>query len=215
MDDPFCPRTVIFFHNFLPPCSLYSLSTCAAHARGKQPTSAASVSGHTRHTRHSDRDGERHKDDPSSASTPPKKNKHQPSNTEDKKSACKARLWSALCWSPCELLFQKNELLLTRLFLLVFFSLKPLDIEFMKRLHDKVNVIPLIAKADTLTPEECQLFKKQVLDSRVYISGIVFRGREDRYHFMKYGARDGSSARLKFDSSNGDFQEQRRCLEML
>lgn len=32
----------------------------------------------------------------------------------------------------------------------------------MKRLHDKVNVIPLIAKADTLTPEECQLFKKQV-----------------------------------------------------
>lgn len=42
-------------------------------------------------------------------------------------------------------------------------SLKPLDIEFMKRLHDKVNVIPLIAKADTLTPEECQLFKKQVL----------------------------------------------------
>lgn len=42
------------------------------------------------------------------------------------------------------------------------FRLKPLDIEFMKRLHDKVNVIPLIAKADTLTPEECQLFKKQV-----------------------------------------------------
>lgn len=44
----------------------------------------------------------------------------------------------------------------------LLFSLKPLDIEFMKRLHDKVNVIPLIAKADTLTPEECQLFKKQV-----------------------------------------------------
>ncbi|XP_056273312.1 septin-7-like [Pseudoliparis swirei] len=38
-------------------------------------------------------------------------------------------------------------------------SLKPLDIEFMKRLHDKVNIIPLIAKADTLTPEECQLLK--------------------------------------------------------
>ncbi|KAI4898242.1 hypothetical protein NFI96_028741 [Prochilodus magdalenae] len=42
-------------------------------------------------------------------------------------------------------------------------DLKPLDIEFMKRLHDKVNVIPLIAKADTLTPEECQLFKKQIM----------------------------------------------------
>uniref|UniRef100_A0AAY5EBR1 Septin n=1 Tax=Electrophorus electricus TaxID=8005 RepID=A0AAY5EBR1_ELEEL len=42
-------------------------------------------------------------------------------------------------------------------------GLKPLDIEFMKRLHEKVNIIPLIAKADTLTPEECQHFKKQIM----------------------------------------------------
>uniref|UniRef100_A0A8C6GNN8 Septin n=1 Tax=Mus spicilegus TaxID=10103 RepID=A0A8C6GNN8_MUSSI len=42
-------------------------------------------------------------------------------------------------------------------------GLKPLDIEFMKRLHEKVNIIPLIAKADTLTPEECQQFKKQIM----------------------------------------------------
>uniref|UniRef100_A0A8C2WFL1 Septin n=1 Tax=Cyclopterus lumpus TaxID=8103 RepID=A0A8C2WFL1_CYCLU len=42
-------------------------------------------------------------------------------------------------------------------------GLKPLDIEFMKRLHEKVNVIPLIAKADTLTPEECHQFKKQIM----------------------------------------------------
>ncbi|XP_044540592.1 septin-7-like, partial [Gracilinanus agilis] len=41
-------------------------------------------------------------------------------------------------------------------------GLKPLDIEFMKHLHDKENVIPLIAKVDTLTPEECQQFKKQI-----------------------------------------------------
>ena len=41
-------------------------------------------------------------------------------------------------------------------------SLKPLDIEFMKHLHDKVNIIPLIAKADTMTPEECTKFKQQV-----------------------------------------------------
>uniref|UniRef100_A0A8C4Q4I9 Septin-7 n=1 Tax=Eptatretus burgeri TaxID=7764 RepID=A0A8C4Q4I9_EPTBU len=40
--------------------------------------------------------------------------------------------------------------------------LKPLDIEFMKRLHEKVNIIPLVAKADTLTPDECQFFKKQI-----------------------------------------------------
>uniref|UniRef100_A0A4W3JC98 Septin n=1 Tax=Callorhinchus milii TaxID=7868 RepID=A0A4W3JC98_CALMI len=42
-------------------------------------------------------------------------------------------------------------------------GLKPLDIEFMKRLHEKVNIIPLIAKADTLTPEECQQFKRQIM----------------------------------------------------
>ena len=42
-------------------------------------------------------------------------------------------------------------------------SLKPIDIEFMLNLHDKVNIIPIIAKADTLTPEECTQFKKNVL----------------------------------------------------
>lgn len=40
--------------------------------------------------------------------------------------------------------------------------LKPLDIEFMKRLHEKVNIIPLIAKSDTMTVEECVQFKHQV-----------------------------------------------------
>nr|XP_036871935.1 septin-7-like [Manis javanica] len=32
----------------------------------------------------------------------------------------------------------------------------------LKRLHEKVNIISLIAKADTLTREECQQFKKQI-----------------------------------------------------
>ncbi|KAG3283372.1 SEPT7-like, partial [Ictidomys tridecemlineatus] len=42
-------------------------------------------------------------------------------------------------------------------------GLKPLDIEFMKHLHEKVNIIPLIANADTLTLEECQQFQKQIM----------------------------------------------------
>ena len=46
--------------------------------------------------------------------------------------------------------------------------LKPLDVEFMKRLHDKVNIIPLIAKADTLTPDECREFKKTVSLNSLY-----------------------------------------------
>lgn len=45
-------------------------------------------------------------------------------------------------------------------------GLKPLDVEFMQRLHDKVNIIPVIAKADTMTPDECAHFKKQVSQRR-------------------------------------------------
>jgi septin 7 len=41
-------------------------------------------------------------------------------------------------------------------------SLKPLDIEVMRRLHTKVNLIPVIAKADTLTDEEIASFKQRV-----------------------------------------------------
>ena len=41
-------------------------------------------------------------------------------------------------------------------------SLKPIDIEFMRQLHTKVNLIPIIAKADTLTDEEIAEFKARV-----------------------------------------------------
>ncbi|CAH1232795.1 SEPT5 [Branchiostoma lanceolatum] len=38
-------------------------------------------------------------------------------------------------------------------------GLRPLDREFMKRLQDKVNIVPVIAKADTLTPAEVKKLK--------------------------------------------------------
>ena len=41
-------------------------------------------------------------------------------------------------------------------------SLKPLDIEVMKRLGSRVNLIPVIAKADTLTQHDLAIFKKRV-----------------------------------------------------
>ena len=41
-------------------------------------------------------------------------------------------------------------------------SLKPLDIEVMRRLHTKVNLIPVIAKSDTLTDDEIVSFKARV-----------------------------------------------------
>lgn len=43
-------------------------------------------------------------------------------------------------------------------------SLKPLDIEIMKRLSTRVNLIPVIAKSDTLSPAELDLFKSRIRD---------------------------------------------------
>ncbi|KAJ7183280.1 cell division control/GTP binding protein [Mycena filopes] len=42
-------------------------------------------------------------------------------------------------------------------------SLKQIDIEFMRRLHHRVNLIPVIAKADTMTDEEITDFKARIL----------------------------------------------------
>ncbi|KAK2816936.1 hypothetical protein Q5P01_025127 [Channa striata] len=52
-------------------------------------------------------------------------------------------------------------------------SLRQLDIEFMKRLSHSVNIIPVIAKADTMTAEERQEFKQRVR-KELEMSGIEF-----------------------------------------
>lgn len=36
-----------------------------------------------------------------------------------------------------------------------------LDVEFMQRLHVKVNIIPIISKADTVTPDKVAQYKKK------------------------------------------------------
>jgi cell division control protein 12 len=41
-------------------------------------------------------------------------------------------------------------------------TLKPLDIEIMKRLGTRVNLIPVVAKADTLTQNDLFVFKQRV-----------------------------------------------------
>uniref|UniRef100_A0A2K5RFN0 Septin-2 n=1 Tax=Cebus imitator TaxID=2715852 RepID=A0A2K5RFN0_CEBIM len=43
-------------------------------------------------------------------------------------------------------------------------GLKPLDVAFMKAIHNKVNIVPVIAKADTLTLKERERLKKRILD---------------------------------------------------
>lgn len=49
-------------------------------------------------------------------------------------------------------------------------TLKPLDIEVMKRLSSRVNLIPVIAKADTLSPADLARFKHRVCSCRSLIA---------------------------------------------
>ncbi|KEY70917.1 hypothetical protein S7711_00759 [Stachybotrys chartarum IBT 7711] len=55
-------------------------------------------------------------------------------------------------------------------------SLKPLDIEVMRRLHTKVNLIPVIAKSDTLTDEEIISFKARILADIKHHGIQIFEG---------------------------------------
>ncbi|KAK9766070.1 cell division control protein [Basidiobolus ranarum] len=47
-------------------------------------------------------------------------------------------------------------------------SLKPIDILVLKKLTEVVNVVPVIAKSDSLTPEERQAFKQRIKEEFVH-----------------------------------------------
>ncbi len=44
----------------------------------------------------------------------------------------------------------------------MFYSLKPIDIVVLKKLSDVVNVVPVIAKSDSLTLDERMAFKERI-----------------------------------------------------
>ena len=51
--------------------------------------------------------------------------------------------------------------------------LRELDIELMRRLSPRVNVIPVIGKSDTLTPSELVAFKKRVRCSFISLLRVL------------------------------------------
>lgn len=55
----------------------------------------------------------------------------------------------------------------------VKYRLKPLDIEIMKRLGTRVNLIPVIAKADTLTQNDLYAFKSRVRGNRTTLINYI------------------------------------------
>ena len=69
---------------------------------------------------------------------------------------------------------------LSLILLSVFVScrLRPIDVEFMKRLDKCVNIVPVIAKADTLTIEEREAFRRRV-------SNATFSERPNEWHLKQ------------------------------
>jgi cell division control protein 11 len=61
--------------------------------------------------------------------------------------------------------------------------LRELDIELMKRLSPRVNVIPVIGKADSLTPAELAESKKLVMEDiehyRILVYDFLYDVEED------------------------------------
>ena len=56
-----------------------------------------------------------------------------------------------------------------------------MDIELMRRLSPRVNVIPVIGKADSLTPSELRGFKKRVC----YLRSPFFN--HSQVYWLDYG----------------------------
>lgn len=54
-------------------------------------------------------------------------------------------------------------------------SLRAIDIDTMKQLHKKVNLVPVIAKSDTLTHEEVRAFKERIIADIEYQQIDIFR----------------------------------------
>ena len=53
-------------------------------------------------------------------------------------------------------------------------SLRELDIELMRRLSPRVNVIPVVGKSDTLTPAELAAFKRRIMEDIEYYNIPVY-----------------------------------------
>ncbi|RUS19718.1 Septin-domain-containing protein [Endogone sp. FLAS-F59071] len=81
----------------------------------------------------------------------------------------------------------RNKMVDNRIHACIYFiqptghALKPLDIEFMRRLHTRVNLIPVIAKSDTLTEDEIRDFKARILDDITYHKIQIYQAPQYEY----------------------------------
>lgn len=53
-----------------------------------------------------------------------------------------------------------------------------MDVEFMKALHQRVNIVPILAKADTLTPPEVERKKRKVREAGGWEGSMWASGKD-------------------------------------
>jgi len=90
-------------------------------------------------------------------------------------------------------------------------SLRPIDVTVMKKLSEVVNVVPVIAKADSLTLEERESFKQKVSTASIKWRGDV----ADQLYQPDY--RSGQSSSITVSASIRLIQTsmmKRRCSSM-
>ncbi len=58
-------------------------------------------------------------------------------------------------------------------FYFVLYELKPIDILYMKLIHERVNLVPILTKADTLSPKELWVLKRRMI-RQLKLNGIGF-----------------------------------------
>ncbi|WWC90717.1 uncharacterized protein L201_005654 [Kwoniella dendrophila CBS 6074] len=74
-------------------------------------------------------------------------------------------------------------------------ALREMDIELMRRLSPRVNVIPVIGKADSLTPTELRAFKKRIMEDIEYYNIPVYNFPYDAEEDDEETIADNSSLR--------------------
>ncbi|SCZ89117.1 BZ3500_MvSof-1268-A1-R1_Chr1-1g00968 [Microbotryum saponariae] len=76
-------------------------------------------------------------------------------------------------------------------------SLRELDIELMRRLSPRVNVIPVIGKSDSLTPTELLAFKKRVMEDIEHYNIAIYNFPYDPEEDDEETIADNSELRVR------------------
>ncbi|KAI0001776.1 GTP binding protein [Russula vinacea] len=74
------------------------------------------------------------------------------------------RVHALLYFIPPLVMRKKRQKCKGCMMLILWYSLREMDIELMRRLSPRVNVIPVVGKADSLTPSELRGFKKRIME---------------------------------------------------